>query len=428
MPPSTSPDKQNTVAVIGAGVLGLCAALELVRAGYRVTLFDKAQPALQTSFGNAAYLAVEYLEPLASPAHILSAIRLSFSRKSAFKVTPDHFPAFLPWGLRFMREALPARLAHNQLAISRLNAQAIAAWQDILRFANAQDDLHQSGFLRLWEKPDAISQARISLENARQWGFDPQLLSGDALLEREPALADRVRHALYYPGARHLGNTYQTCQHLFDHFKLQGGCFRQQDVQSIRPLGSGARLTLQGGQHEFDKVIITAGVWSKSLLHSMGISVPLAAERGYHLTLPGAKGTLSHILSSTDRNVVLSPLDCGLRIVGFGEYANLTSKPVNKRYAQLRYHLSKLIADVDTEDPDVETWMGVRPTFPDSLPVIDLHPQHPQIGMAFGHHHLGVTHAAVSAKMLVALMTEGKGSEVWKPFADAPDAYSVERF
>ena len=428
MSPSTHPRNENSVGVVGAGVLGLCTALDLIRAGYRVTLFDREQPALQTSFGNAAYLAVEYMEPLASPAHILSAIRLSFSRKSAFKVTPDHWLPFLPWSLRFMREALPAQLAHNQLGISRLNAQAIAAWQDTLRFAKAQDDLHQSGFLKLWEKPGAISQAQTALGTARQWGLDPQLLSGDALHEREPALADTIRHALYFPGARHLGNTYQTCQHLFDCFRHQGGRFRQQGIQSIKPLDSGARLTLQGEQHDFDKVVITAGAWSKSLLDGMNISVPLAAERGYHLTLPGAKGMLSHILASSDRNVVLSPLDCGLRIVGFGEYANLASRPVTKRYAQLRYHLSKLIADVDTETPDIQTWMGVRPTFPDSLPVIDLHPRHPQIGMAFGHHHLGVTHAAISAKMLVALMTEGKDSEVWKPFADVPNAYSLGRF
>ncbi len=422
------PDNQTSVAVIGAGVLGLCTALELIRAGYDVTLFDKERPALQTSFGNAAYLAIEFIGPLATRGSILSALQLSFSRKSAFKVTPDHWPAFLPWSLRFIREALPARVAHNQRAIRRLNAQAIGAWQEILSFARAQDDLHQSGFLKLWEKPDAISQVQAAQESARRWGLDPQLLSGEALREREPALTNTIHHALYFPGGWHLGDTYQTCQHLFDSFKQQGGQFRQQGIQTIKPLESGARLTMQGEQHNFDKVVLTAGAWSKALLHEMNISVPLAAERGYHLTLPKAKGKLSHVLTSTDRHVVLSPLDCGLRIVGFGEYANLASKPVTKRYSQLRYHLSKIIAGVDTEDPDIETWMGVRPTFPDSLPVIDLHPQHPQIGMAFGHHHLGVTQAAISAKMVAALITEGKGSDVWKPFADAPDAYSLARF
>jgi D-amino-acid dehydrogenase len=424
----TAHDDETSVAVIGAGVLGLCTALELSRAGLTVTLFDKDQPALQTSFGNAAYLAVEYLDPLASPAHILSALRLSFSHKSAFKVTPDHWPAFVPWSLRFVREALPARYKRNQLAMSRLNAHAIAAWEDILHFANAQDHLHQSGFLQLWEKPHAVSQARSAQQEARRWGFDPQLLSGDALFELEPTLANGISHALYFPGARHLGDTYQTCQHLFSCFKQHGGRFKQQDILGIHPLENGASLVTRDEQHHFSKVVITAGAWSKRLVSELDLSVPLAAERGYHLTLPKAKGKLRHILSSADRHVVLSPLDCGLRIVGFGEYANLATPAVVKRYGQLRHHLGKIIADVDAEDPDIETWMGIRPTLPDSLPVIDQHPRYPQIGMAFGHHHLGVTQAAITAKMLTALMTQDKGSEVWKPFADAPDAYSVTRF
>jgi len=424
----SAPDKPGSVAVVGAGVLGLCTALEFVRSGHNVTLFDKEQPALQTSFGNAGYLAVEYLDPLASTAHIVSALKLSFSQKSAFKVTPDHWPAFLPWSLRFIREALPARYTQNQLAMSRINAQSIGAWQDILRFANAQDDLHQSGFLKLWENPNAFGEAQKAQETARRWGFDPQLLRSEALHEREPALSRTINHALHYPGAQHLGDTYQTCQHLFSCFKQHGGHFRQQQVDHVTPLEAGICLNTHSAQHRFDYVAITAGAWSKQLLKKLRLSVPLAAERGYHLTLPKAKGKLRHILSSSDRNVVLSPLDSGLRIVGFGEYANLTSQPLSRRYTQLRHHLGKLVPDVNTEDPGIETWMGIRPTLPDSLPVIDLHPRYPQIGMAFGHHHIGVTQAAISGKMLTALMTEGKGADVWKPFADAPDAYSVTRF
>jgi D-amino-acid dehydrogenase len=312
--------------------------------------------------------------------------------------------------------------------MSRLNAHAIAAWQDILDFAKAQDNLHQSGLLQLWEKPNAKSQVQSAQQSARHWGFNPQRLSGDALFELEPALASGINHALYFPGARHLGDTYQTCQRLFSCFKQHGGHFRQQDILDILPLENGVRLTAQGKQRRFSKVVIAAGAWSKQLASGLGLPVPLAAERGYHLTLPKAKGKLRHILSSADRHVVLSPLDCGLRIVGFGEYANLATQPVTKRYEQLRHHLSKLIAKVDTEDPGIETWMGIRPTLPDSLPVIDQHPRYPQIGMAFGHHHLGVTQAAITAKMLTALMTEGKDSAAWKPFADAPEAYSVTRF
>ncbi|MCP4009723.1 MAG: FAD-binding oxidoreductase [Proteobacteria bacterium] len=419
---------RDTVAVVGAGVVGLCTALELIRAGFKVSLFDREPPAKQTSFGNAGYLAAEYMEPLASPEHIFSALRLSFSDHSAFKVTPDHGLEFLPWAMRFIRQALPENVERNQLAMSRLNRSAIEAWKNMLGFANALDELQNSGFLKLWENPQHLHHAKSAQQAAQQWGFDPQLLSGEALFEQEPALAKNINHALYYPGALHLGDPHRTCLKLFDCFKQNGGNYQQLEIQAITPHRASVTVTAPGQQHTYDKLVVAAGAWSKQLLKQLAIKVPLEAERGYHLTLPNARGTLRHILSSSDRNVVLSPLDCGLRIVGFGEYANLKSKPINKRYLQLRRHLGKLIPNVDTEHPDIQTWMGNRPTLPDSLPVIDLHPGHAHIGLVFGHHHLGVTHAGVSAKMLRALMAEGKKGETWKPFKESPDAYSVARF
>ena len=87
-----------------------------------------------------------------------------------------------------------------------------------------------------------------------------------------------------------------------------------------------------------------------------------------------------------------------------------------------------MIRDIDTGKDKIETWMGIRPTLPDSLPVIDQHPVHPQIGMVFGHQHLGVTQAAISARLITSLMIEGKHSDAWKPFADGLDAYNVTRF
>ena len=72
--------------------------------------------------------------------------------------------------------------------------------------------------------------------------------------------------------------------------------------------------------------------------------------------------------------------------------------------------------------------MGRRSTFPDSLPVIDLHPKYPQIGMVFGHQHLGLTHAPISAKIITALLDDNEDDETLKNFAGSLDAYSVTRF
>jgi D-amino-acid dehydrogenase len=72
--------------------------------------------------------------------------------------------------------------------------------------------------------------------------------------------------------------------------------------------------------------------------------------------------------------------------------------------------------------------MGIRPTLPDSLPVIDLHPKYPQIGMVFGHHHLGVTQAAISAQLISALMTGLGANQMQESYFSNPNAFTVKRF
>jgi len=416
------------LAVIGAGAVGLCTAIELLRTGAQVSLFDREPPAKQTSFGNAAYLAAEFSEPLASPHNIRSAIALSFSRRSAFKVTADHLPGFAPWALRFAMQARPAQLPHNREALRRLNSQVIAAWQELLNFADASSMMINSGFMKLWEQPRYRQQALDMQLAAGQAGFASELIEGPALFEREPALSPAIRLALLYPGAQQLSDPYSVCMKLFDCFQQHGGVFIQKPVNALHPEAHKVKIQSDDQNHCFDQAVIAAGAWSNSLLKSTGVSAPLAAERGYHLTLPDATPRPQHILESVERHVVLSSLESGLRIVGYGEYGRLNSKPRKRRHRQLGRHLTALIRDIDLESQHVETWMGIRPTLPDSLPVIDRHPKYPQIGMVFGHHHLGITQAAISAKMITAMMRDDLRADVLRPFSTSLTDYSVQRF
>ena len=417
-----------TIAVAGAGIVGLCTGLQLIRAGYDVTLFDPQPPAKQTSFGNAAYLAAEYSEPLASFSNIRSAIALSFSQRSAFKVTADHLPGFIPWALRFVNASRPVRVANSRTAIRNLNAHAIAAWQDLLSFAGAQEMMQNSGFLKLWEHADGMPDTEKMQQSMHQIGFETHIVSRPELQNLEPALSSLIHHALLFPGAWQLSDPYAVCMTLFHCFQQHGGHFSQQAANRFIPDSTGIMVQTPSAQQHFEQAVVAAGVWSKPLLKTLGLTIPLAAERGYHLSLPDAQHRPQHILESVDRHVVLSSLSSGLRIVGFGEYGRLNSRPKSRRYDQLGRHLQALIRDIDPNQQSVSSWMGIRPTLPDSLPVIDLHPQHPQIGFVFGHHHLGVTQAAISAQMITTMLTEGKTARALLPFTDTLSAYAVDRF
>lgn len=441
---------KGSVVVIGAGIIGICTAIELQRVGYQVTLMDKGEPADETSKGNASFIAIELIEPQATPHNILSAIKLTFSENGAFKVTPDNFLSFIPWGLSFLKEATKSRRDRSRNSTLRLNKYSVTAWTDLLERTGNLGMMKKCGYLQVWEKASALKTAIKNQADMQSYGFECEVISGDAIFEKEPALSHNIKHALFWPNSLQLLEPHHTSLKLFDHFIQQGGEFKQQAVQKLSFPDQGVNIDTgaDSGKLHFDKAIVCAGVWSTKLCAELyeetsnksnekqsnetsktaGLKIPLVPERGYNLTYPDSPVKFKHLIKSEDRNVVLTPLSTGMRIVGFGEFSKLSSMPVKKRSQQLNKHMDALIQDMNVQQQEPSSWMGHRPTTPDSLPVIDLHPQHPQLGMVFGHHHLGLTQAPISAKLITAMIEGDKSDQTLQDFADVIETFSVTRF
>src|SRR5690606_5988005 len=58
---------KEPVVVSGAGVVGVCCALYLLRAGYRVVLLDRNAPGEGASFGNGSIITEEAVVPVQTP-------------------------------------------------------------------------------------------------------------------------------------------------------------------------------------------------------------------------------------------------------------------------------------------------------------------------------------------------------------------------
>ena len=59
--------KVKKIAVVGAGIVGVCSAFFLQKSGFEVTLFDKEEPGSMTSFGHACTFADYANVPVNSP-------------------------------------------------------------------------------------------------------------------------------------------------------------------------------------------------------------------------------------------------------------------------------------------------------------------------------------------------------------------------
>ncbi|MEX6501026.1 NAD(P)/FAD-dependent oxidoreductase [Pseudomonas zhanjiangensis] len=411
----------GSVAVVGAGVVGLCTALQAQRQGYRVTLIDRDAPGKGASFGNAGYLATELIDPLANAKTLRGALPMLLDPHGPLALPLAYLHRSLPWLARFVAAARPARVARSQEGLRQLNRAAIGAWQRCLNDIGASEQLCQSGYLLVWESPERLEEARAHGRYLKQWQVACELIDAARVAQLEPALAGTVSHALYFPEACQVREPYQLCRQLFAAFEARGGRFLQQAVDSISADTQQVRLQSAGAALSFDQAVICTGAWSKALLQGTGLAVPLEAERGYHLSMHSPAVSLNRPIGSAERRFVISPLDSGLRAVGFTEFGGLALKPIRRRFTTLRRHSQALLPAL--VDPSLQNseWMGHRPTLPDSLPVIDRHPRHARLLFAFGNQHLGLTQAAISAELAVSLMAGET------PAID-PHPYRVDRF
>ncbi len=166
------------------------------------------------------------------------------------------------------------------------------------------------------------------------------------------------------------------------------------------------------------QVVIACGAWSKKLSQDSGYKIPLETERGYHLTLPGSGIALSRPMTSYEDSFVITPMNEGLRLAGTVELAGLNAPPNYHRADLLFKHALKLFPSLNNRN--ASRWMGHRPSLPDSLPIIDRSKINPNILFAFGHQHLGLTQAAVTADFISDLIN-GKQKQ-------SLSAFRIDRF
>ncbi|TRY29821.1 FAD-binding oxidoreductase [Aliiglaciecola sp. M165] len=403
-------------AVIGAGIIGVCCAIKLQNQGIKVTLIDKVGVAQGCSKGNAGHFATEQVFPLAELGLLKHIPKMLFSPNGPIKIRLAYLPFAMPWFIRFFVNMLPARFKRHSKALKTLNIKAIEAYDELLEQAGLSHLLIKQGSLMTFENTDLkiIEQIKNKyLDN----GIRVELLSRSQVKNLEPSLSSNVTYALYFPDVGHTQDPEKLCLSLFEYFMAQGGQFVQEHVHSIEQSKEKVRISTSLQTIHCDTAILAAGAWSKRLLTPLKYKVPLDTERGYHYMVKNHPN-INRPIASYERKFIMTPMTSGLRLAGTVEFAGLNTKSNKKRATALASHSTKLLDGINiTESLDGQHWMGMRPSLPDSLPVIGRAPKHDRLFFAFGHQHLGLTQAAITGKLIAELVCKKPSSIELEPFS-----------
>ncbi|WP_299807375.1 FAD-binding oxidoreductase [uncultured Shewanella sp.] len=392
----------DTLTVVGAGIVGLAAAIELQRAGFNVTVVDKEGAGTGASKGNAGHFATEQVFPLADPAMLPKLPGMLLDPLGPFRIQPKYFLKALPWFFRFLHNMLPSRRAQNSRAIKALNQDSIAAMKSLTAFCGCEKLLTLNGSLLVFEGTP-IQEVQKEYRAYADAGVDLQLLSGDEVRALEPSLTTNITNALYFTHVGHTEDPYRLCLALEAKFKEMGGQVVTEELVKINTSNTDPSITLEtnAGSHKTERLIIASGAWSKPLAKQLGYSVPLETERGYHLMMP-QRSRLSRPVASYNRKFIITPMRDGTRLAGTVEFGGLKAPLVEARANCLFPHAKALLPELfsDATVEDGVRWMGFRPSMPDSLPVLGRSQKQSNVFFSFGHQHLGLTWSAITAKLL----------------------------
>jgi glycine/D-amino acid oxidase-like deaminating enzyme len=133
--------EQDTIAVIGAGVIGAAVAFALARDGRRVVLLDRAEPGVAgASFGNVGHIAAELVQPLPSPGLLFGFWRELIGFGGALNLPARQVLRMLPWIRMFAAAAF--RRAENTRQLARLGGLTCCAGMGTTKLNSVRAAMH----------------------------------------------------------------------------------------------------------------------------------------------------------------------------------------------------------------------------------------------------------------------------------------------
>lgn len=333
-------------------------------------------------------------------------------------IPPKYIAEYAPWLMSFMANAMPKRRRHSIEALKQLNADSLPAWYRLLGAEMGREFLRQTGMLDVVAKGRSCAGLRSNAALLVAEGIAIDELSAQEAESMESALEGRLAGANFHRDVAQVTDPLLLSRAMVERVVAKGGRIEQLSVRAIFPAGAGVELHTSDGVHKFGAVVIAAGWWSSALVTPFGLRSPLRAERGYHAMLPACGYGLGRPVSFHEESFLATPMSGGLRLAGTVELSPPTAKPNWHRAENLprlaRRYLPNLVLEGQSN------WFGSRPSFADSLPAIGAVKGANQILYAFGHQHLGLTQAAVTAELIHKII-RGK-------MPDNIQTFSLERF
>ena len=406
--------------VLGAGIVGTSVALQLARRGLSVALVDRRDPGEETSYGNTGVIGGAGILPTAFPDSLRRLVRIALKQAAEANYHVAFLPKVIPWLLSYRA----ASTMRRQVEIARLwrplMAHALTEHEALMQESDAMRFLRKDGFFTIYRTQRTFEGLRPNLDLCDELGVTWRTYDTEGTRALEPSLNPVFRHAVHWTSVASVSNPLGVTKAYAARFSKLGGVILKGDARTLHRVEGRWRVDTAEGPVDAGEAIVTLGPWAPDLLRPLGIDLPLVVKRGYHRHFqPRGNARLTRPIADAEVGYALSPMEQGHRLTTGAEFADRDAPPTPVQFDRLMPDATNLFPLGDPVEK--EPWMGRRPCFADTLPVIGRAPQQSGLWLCYGHGHMGLTLGPASGRLIAEMMTGAA------PVVD-PAPYAAERF
>ena len=390
----------KNIAVVGAGIVGICSAYFLKKSGFQVTLIDKEKPGTMTSFGHACSFADYANVPVNYPGLLWDIPSMLLRKDGPLAVDFFYIIKNLPWAINFLKNCRKEKVDEIATSLTNLLKHSQLSYDEIFKDVNVKEFISHEENLYLFDTKKSFENYEYANIIRKNNNVKVRNLNKDEVKELEPNIADVYHSGKVFTGSRHTTNPLAISNKIFDKFIELGGIYINQNVKNLIQNEKNIELFMEDKKIKFDKIIICAGAWSNHIANMLGDKFPLDTERGYHILFETNEKLINRPVAWSESGFYLIQIHNGVRAAGTVEIAGLNKSPNKKRLNMIERQSRKVLPQLGKVQ---STWMGRRPTLPDSLPIIGNSQKNNNIIYAFGHQHVGWTLGAVTGKIIDSL-------------------------
>jgi D-amino-acid dehydrogenase len=389
---------KTEITIIGAGIVGLSSAINLVKRGSKVTLIEKDLKGQPASYGNASWLSSPSITPVLMPGMFKKIPKMWLSKDGPLFLRFPGVLKMIPFLIKYLSYTKKEKVEHISKNLAFLLKDSIGEHRELVKGSKAERWIEDSPFLFIYKNKTDFENDSYTWSLRKKYGFELIEVQKEELNRIFPGLSQEYTFAIKIENQGYISNSQNYLDDLIDYYKSLGGEIIENEVLDINPSGDNFIIKLKNSDLFTEKVLISSGVYSGDFVKKFNVKVPIESERGYHLELFDTNIRINHPIMNGYLKLAITPRPTGIRFAGLVEFGSLNSKPNPKAFELLMRNAQSMFPGI-TFKRKME-WSGHRPSTVDSLPVIGASERSNNLFFAYGHHHIGLTAGPKTGKMI----------------------------